>query len=79
VVALDGLAAAGAAVGDVPPAAPAPAACASPIELESASALTNVIVANFMGFSLVWLSRDNLKGATDVPSPLDEHGVRFHQ
>jgi len=54
VVAPGGLPAGGVAVVDVPPAlppaAPAPAACASPIEPASASALTNAIVVNFMGY-----------------------------
>jgi hypothetical protein len=79
VVAPGGLFAGGVAVvvpPAVPPAAAGPAACASPIEPESASALTKAIVASFMGYSLVQLNRDNPKGARDVPSPPDEDNVR---
>ncbi len=79
VVALGGVPAGGGAVVDAPPALPpaaaGPAACASPIEPESASALTNAIVASFMGYSLVLLSGNNPKGARDVPAPLNEHHV----
>jgi hypothetical protein len=39
----------------LPPAPPAPAVCASAIELESASALTSAIVANFFIGCFPWL------------------------
>jgi hypothetical protein len=42
-----------AAVPEAPALPPAPAACANPIEPARANALTNAIVANFMGRSLV--------------------------
>jgi hypothetical protein len=58
-----------------PEAPPAPAACAIANELESASAPANAIVANFMGYSLAVVCRDNPRSTPDVPSPLDEHDV----
>ena len=60
---------------DIPPALPAalppaPAAWAIAIELESANAPANAIVASFMGCFPLLLSGDNPRGVTDVPSLL---------